>query len=302
VSLAEGVLTSSGVLLIRFANARDGWAFGPELWSTHDGGATWHQLPLGGPGAQIASVSSTSDAVYAVVTHCQPTGCAPAELDRASVGSDSFAPVSGLVLPGLLPGAALNLIGSTGYLSDSAPGSGQRFIWATTDGTHWLSRTDPCDAAGLVLASIAPIDAARAWFMCAPSGAASQAPKQLFLTTDAAQSYQSPPLQAPRGGEGGQLIAASPQTLGLATASGGTSRIDVSADGGHTWTVGFELADGGLGFGDFAFIDSLHGLAVHYPAQLYDLLAPAARRGPKEPATLLLTADGGHTWNLTPIR
>ncbi|MBV9379884.1 MAG: hypothetical protein JO242_04350, partial [Streptosporangiaceae bacterium] len=37
-----------GVSGIRFLNASDGWAFGPELWATHDGGTTWTRIPTNG--------------------------------------------------------------------------------------------------------------------------------------------------------------------------------------------------------------------------------------------------------------
>src|ERR1700676_22227 len=35
-----------GVSEVRFADARDGWAFEPQLWSTHDGGVHWRQSSL----------------------------------------------------------------------------------------------------------------------------------------------------------------------------------------------------------------------------------------------------------------
>ena len=32
---------------LQFANAQDGYAFGPQIWTTHDGGRTWRQASIG---------------------------------------------------------------------------------------------------------------------------------------------------------------------------------------------------------------------------------------------------------------
>ena len=39
---------TDGVSSVRFANSHDGWVFGPELWATHDGGRTWHEVSVYG--------------------------------------------------------------------------------------------------------------------------------------------------------------------------------------------------------------------------------------------------------------
>ena len=39
----------TGVSQVRFYNTSDGWAFGPQLWATHNGGQSWQQIgPAGG--------------------------------------------------------------------------------------------------------------------------------------------------------------------------------------------------------------------------------------------------------------
>ncbi|HWD08041.1 MAG TPA: YCF48-related protein, partial [Actinomycetota bacterium] len=48
--------SNGGVSAIRFANANDGWLFGPELWSTHDGGASWSRPGAPGLSSQYAYV------------------------------------------------------------------------------------------------------------------------------------------------------------------------------------------------------------------------------------------------------
>ena len=37
-----------GLSYLRFADPLDGFAFGSQLWVTHDGSATWHHVPLPG--------------------------------------------------------------------------------------------------------------------------------------------------------------------------------------------------------------------------------------------------------------
>ena len=51
-------VSGKGITGIRFADLRDGWAFGPELWATHDGGKTWKRLDPFSGGAVVALASS----------------------------------------------------------------------------------------------------------------------------------------------------------------------------------------------------------------------------------------------------
>jgi hypothetical protein len=83
---------------IRFADARDGWAFGPGLYATHDGGWHWAAIPV--PGA-VTDLEPGLGQVFAVVTPtdpaCSRTGTcdtsAPAPgLWRAQPGSDGWSP------------------------------------------------------------------------------------------------------------------------------------------------------------------------------------------------------------------
>jgi len=49
---------------LRFANERDGYAFGPESWSTHDGGRTWRQVPIG----YASDLAAADGYAYALVS------------------------------------------------------------------------------------------------------------------------------------------------------------------------------------------------------------------------------------------
>jgi hypothetical protein len=61
----------SGLVVLDFADPRDGWyGQGGQLWSTHDGGHTWHRVVLAG---NVVDVTSTGESTWALVTRC-PTG------------------------------------------------------------------------------------------------------------------------------------------------------------------------------------------------------------------------------------
>ncbi|MBV9284849.1 MAG: hypothetical protein JO176_09550, partial [Acidimicrobiia bacterium] len=54
---------------LRFADTRDGFAFNPGLWTTHDGGAHWRQVEsvAGISPAFVSHLEVTPDGVYAIV-------------------------------------------------------------------------------------------------------------------------------------------------------------------------------------------------------------------------------------------
>ena len=62
----------SGVDGVRFADQQDGWAYGSQLWATHDGGASWTQVSLPGlssgggmtPIQGLETAAGTVSAVY----------------------------------------------------------------------------------------------------------------------------------------------------------------------------------------------------------------------------------------------
>jgi photosystem II stability/assembly factor-like uncharacterized protein len=79
-----------GVSQLRFADANDGFAFGPSLYVTHDGGAEWHQV---NPGGSVTDLAISGGEVYAVVT---PPGATAARsrLLRSPVSRDQWGVLS----------------------------------------------------------------------------------------------------------------------------------------------------------------------------------------------------------------
>src|SRR5258708_39942722 len=69
---------ASGVGQIRFLNGSDGWAFGPGLFATHDGGRTWARVPTGGyPAPDLDAVGGRALAVVASCSGARTAVCAP---------------------------------------------------------------------------------------------------------------------------------------------------------------------------------------------------------------------------------
>ena len=62
---------SRGVGQLRFLDTREGWAFGPELWVTHDGGSTWTREKT--YGMRVTDLETAGNRAFALFATC--TGC-----------------------------------------------------------------------------------------------------------------------------------------------------------------------------------------------------------------------------------
>ncbi|HEY6525749.1 MAG TPA: hypothetical protein VIY10_18345 [Solirubrobacteraceae bacterium] len=113
---------------MRFANAADGFAYDSQLWVTHDAGAGWHQVRLGGAVTQLATANGFA---YALVRFGHKGA---GRLERAPLGSDAWTTLTaagsayaGLwahgsdVLVGADSGAALHVSHNAGVSFTSTP-------------------------------------------------------------------------------------------------------------------------------------------------------------------------------------
>jgi hypothetical protein len=116
---------AQGVSGIRFLDGTSGWAFGPELWSTHDAGKTWSQVDT--HGARVTDLETAGNRAFALWATCSGTAsvafaadCTSYTLMTTTSGSDTWTPVggatSGLTVGGPATSAVLALTGTTGYL------------------------------------------------------------------------------------------------------------------------------------------------------------------------------------------
>ncbi len=195
---------ASGVSQIRFLDTTNGWAFGPQLWATHDGGQHWTQVPTGGQ--RVTSLETVGNRAFAIFATCSGTGsafaaqCTSFTLYSTPASADAWTPVpavTGLGNSGQAASASLALTATRGYLL--AP-----------DGTLYAG----------------PVSGTGSWQQVA-SGAAGAA----SCSTGPAQSSGQP--------SGVLLAAASVSSLALAcsaaAAPGGGAQVFTSGDGGATW-------------------------------------------------------------------
>ena len=119
---AHGPDGATGVSQVRFLNRSDGWAFGPQLWATHDSGHSWTQIATGG--MRVTALETRGTRVFAVWARCTGTGprfaahCTGFTLYTSPAGRDQWQPVPGAAAGSGLAGgsAALLLTGSAAYL------------------------------------------------------------------------------------------------------------------------------------------------------------------------------------------
>jgi hypothetical protein len=119
----SGPAGAGGVSGVRFLDGVNGWAFGPELWVTHDEGANWTQISTGG--ARVTDLETAGDRAYALFAQCTGAGsfadgCTSYTLKTSVADGNGWATVgsatTGLTGGGAATSGMITLSGTTGYL------------------------------------------------------------------------------------------------------------------------------------------------------------------------------------------
>jgi photosystem II stability/assembly factor-like uncharacterized protein len=294
---------------LAFDDHGDGFAYGPKLFVTHDGGTTWAAVPQ--PGAVVA-VAAFGYSIWMVEGVCPSTASSastcPLRLLESTDGGRNWEPA-----PSQPPGATasthalsippdqgqswlLRVSQSSAYLlsnptppqnglsSDTVP------LWHTTDGGRtWASDQVPCDLDALSAMMSVGTDGALAT-VCATGPATGFQPKSLAVSTTAGATWsvESPCAAQPfpcsssvlSSGYLGSVAATSSDTVFITGVFGG---FWVTRDGGHNWQTE-DPGDGGLP-AQVVFFDADHGIVL-------------GRDSPNAGA-IWHTADGGSTWSVS---
>ncbi len=269
--------SGSGVAGLRFASPEDGWAFGPELWSTHDGGTSWRRIAIPGlpAGFQVMALEAAGGLVHAAIFDGDG---AVVRIASSPVGEDAWTVSSTTVDVGggPVPAAQIVLHGTSGWLVEvnRAVVGGARLV----DGT-WQPWRPPClDANGpATLAAATDVDLAAicdVGLWSTPTGI------RLFTSADGGASFAEAAARVPVSIMAGIATpTAGTVVVGGGIPSGG-SELVASFDGGATWSVVLPLPGAGS-LSEIGFTTADQGVVI------------ASSEGSSQ---LFMTRDGGRTW------
>lgn len=278
---------------VRFADEMDGWIYGPSLFATHDGGASWKEIDLGGP---VVALETSGGYVDAVVSPCSGAGecTGPMAIYQAPSSGGAFTKV--LSGPTVSSGAGdepdLSLHAPVGFANLASAGQGSLYATSglSSGAGGWKPFPDPC--ASTTNAHFGPVgfvatNTTDLWTLCGGSAGAGSEAKTVMKTTNGVSVVAGSP---PAGGDAEGLAATASGTLVVAAASG-ASELYLSTDGGALWTTAETYDDGGVGFNDLGFTTATQGVVIH------GLPGPPGNFS----SQLLMTFDGGSSWNVVPI-
>jgi photosystem II stability/assembly factor-like uncharacterized protein len=270
-----------GVSEVRFADSHDGWVFGPELWATHNSGATWSQISL--PGVSSNAIVSSLEIADGVVHAAVLDENATVRIETSPVGSDSWQISPTSIPTGAGPAAMPQLVlqGPGGWLieDDRSVIGGARLV-----GGQWLAWQPPClqvNGAAFLAAST-PQDLI---VVCDQGvwGPASPAGVYAYLSTDGGTSFAmlGTPLSSSIEDEGSSLASPS---LSVAVITGGVGLLG-TFDGGATWSVVYSNS-----------IDT-YLQYVGFETATQGVLIVNNDSGTAPVGSLLMTFDGGRSWS-----
>jgi hypothetical protein len=269
---------------IRFATPSHGFVFGNGLWETTDGGEHWDQADApDAPAGSILSLEVIDGQVLAVTASCSAqNGCASDEsLERRPLSGGAWQRV-----------ISVRDAGTTDAIATQARVAavldGTSVIVTSDGGLSTVSRSVPCTTEGVAVAeSVAVTGPDSLALLCAGQGAMGSVDKTVYVSGDLGQHWTQAGAP-PRGGDPIGLAGATPDQI-VVTAASGASFLYYSGDGAVQWGTAYDNGDGGAGFNDLGFTTTSDGVVVHGPAR-------SDGNSDGDPGQLLLTSNGGATW------
>jgi len=269
---------ATGVSGVRSLDGTNGWAFGPQLYATHDGGQTWTRIAT--HGLRVTDLETVNGVAFAVWARCTGTGpdfaarCTSFSLYATPAGTNSWAPVPGVT--GLGPDAGgggtaspasaqLVLTGSAGYLL--AP-SGGIYSGPVTAGAGWQPVTGapgtgcgppgPAQADGLPASALLAATGTGLVELCAAPAPGQPDGNELRYSADGGRTWVAAgpaPLTGAAtslsGTPAGQVVIATTEGVAVSSNAAGAGSLrwrtvrGASAPGGFTY-VGMTTSDQGV--------------------------------------------------------
>jgi hypothetical protein len=235
----------SGVNVLHFADPLNGWAAGNQLWATHDGGASWHQVKLAS-GGSVANVVTAAGTAYAMWV-----GPASTVVYATTPGSDRWRAV--LTAPLVSTPSALVVKGRDWYLS------ARDGIYHGVGANAPTRGASPC--AGMSAALLAVADVAHLDAICVLDGAAGTVRFQLYGTTNGGAHWTK------AGGthfapSGLNVMDDNGSGVLLLAATAGNSVLQRTTNDGASFTTALTVNSASAGWSDVGFTTSLQAIAV----------------------------------------
>ncbi|HUY58428.1 MAG TPA: hypothetical protein VMV16_01845 [Solirubrobacteraceae bacterium] len=257
---------TGGVGNLRFANARDGYAFGPQLWTTHNGGRTWTE-----PHIRANELAAADGYVYALSS----TGAPVESLMRSPVRRNAWTVAPGLSgrEPRWLVGQGVGGLwvqGNTVIIQ-----AGNRMLISNDQGRHFSHARGVVNAGDCGYDAVA--DPFAIWALCSTG----MAPDDILLSTNSGDTFTAA-AQVPDGPV--DSFAAASSTVAVASGQGPLFR---TTDGGASWS---QVAVPSAGWTYLGFTDATHGVALGNFGG-----------GGHQHGRLYYTTDGGASYHEVPI-
>jgi photosystem II stability/assembly factor-like uncharacterized protein len=274
-----------GVTGIRFATVAVGWAFGPLLLRTDDGGRSWARQPIPGGGKQVLDLAASSTVAYAIVSDCafgRGLCGKPLSFWRTTPGAGTWTRVR-LNLPQQVA-ADVAVHGKTVYVVDSQFEFGHPDVfYASTDGRSFSPRRVPCaNAKDIGLVQAVPTSATHVAMLCDGNPGFSKAIKTVYTSTDTGRTDTFHGRMGLFGIQA-QLAVSPTGKLAVASWSDG-SFIYLNDTHARTWSMVEGIGDGGAGWNDITYVTRSTAWVVYGPAGLTGI------------GQLWVTHDGGQHW------
>ncbi|MDA8080234.1 MAG: hypothetical protein M0Z96_01270 [Actinomycetota bacterium] len=293
VPLAQGPLlttNSSAVSRIRFVNILDGYLYGPSLYSTYDGGTTWHRVTLSGAPSSYGVNSLETNGTTTYLIAGNPNTALPgAELLYSSPATqDAFTQLAQPTFsPGWLPRVVTNPFGTLIAVNDN---KGDLYYQATGT-TTWTHLNPDClngiptNPAVALATPVAGSSDPQIILACGGDAGAGTQEKTIVKSGNLA-TFTPTSGKPPLGGILGAIASPDGNTIAV-TASSGATFLYLSTDGGTTWkTVISSATFGGAPIHDLGFTTNTQGFAIEGNATTAGLVS----------SDFIMTHNGGVTW------